>query len=289
METEKEIAMSIVRVTVRPALAGILTAALLIGTASVAHAQSPSANAAVTPPAPAVAVQSTTPSPSAPYWAVIGGYEWDTHGSKYGFFGPAYTHPFGSSNVAWTFRVFGNYLAYEFSDATKTTEVRSPGGSASVGLKFGTRNTFAVSAGPSVSWRKTTIVPVVGAETETKETRTGANIGTEISLNPSPANNVQILGNYATNDKYAWGRIGAKTQLTNRSWKDANALFLGVEAIAQGNKDIKSMQFGGLFEINHVPAQLSLMFRAGYKRSTFAVGDAKTGPYFGIGLYKRLN
>jgi hypothetical protein len=34
---------------------------------------------------------------------------------------------------------------------------------------------------------------------------------------------------------------------------------------------------------------MSLMFRAGYKRSSFDVGADKTGPYFGINFYKRLN
>jgi hypothetical protein len=279
--------MSFVRRYTRPALAGLLTGGLLLVTASVAGAQTPPSNAAAPLVAPPVVAQSTAPPPSAPYWALIGGYEWDTHGSGYGFFGPAYTHPFGSNNVAWTARVFGNYLRYEFSDLTTTTKVRSPGGSASVGLKFGAKNYFAVSAGPSVSWRHTTVTPNAGAETTTDETRTGANFGGEISA--GSANNLQILGNYNTTDKYAWGRVGLKTQVTNRTWKDSNALFLGVEAIAQGNQDITSTQFGGLVEINHVPARLSLMFRAGYKRSTFAVGDAKTGPYFGIGLYTRLN
>lgn len=277
--------MSIARAHARPALAGFLTALLLLVTASVAGAQTPNSNTP-SPAAPPAVAQSSTPPAPAPYWAVIGGYEWDTHGSKYGFFGPAYTHPFGSNDVAWTFRVFGNYLAYEFSDTTKTTEVRSPGGSASVGLKFGTKNYFAVSAGPSVSWRHTTVTTNAGVETKTDETRTGANFGGEISA--GGANNLQILGNYNTTDKYAWGRAAVKTQLTNRTWKDQNALFIGAEAIAQGNKDITSTQFGGLFEINHVPAQMSLMFRAGYKRSTFDVGPAKTGPYFGIGLYKRF-
>lgn len=261
------------------------TAVILLLAGTAASAQTPATNTS-TAPTPVV-TQSATTTTEAPYWALIGGYEWDTHSSSYGFFGPAYTHPF-KPNVAWTARVFGNYLTYEFSDTTKTTKVKSPGGSAAVGLKFGTKDYFAVSAGPSVSWRKTTVTTNAGVETETKETRTGVNIGGEISLNPG-ANNIQALANYNTTDKYTWARLGAKTQLTNRSWSGSNALFLGVEGIAQGNDDIRSVQFGGLFEVNHVPSKLSLMFRAGYKRSMFDVGADKTGPYFGIGFYKRLN
>lgn len=277
--------MSTSRTDIKPARAGALAGLMLLCVGTVAGAQTPAANTTPTP----VPAQSSpsTPAPQS-YWALIGGYEWDTHGSSYGFLGPQYTHRFGSGNVAWTARVFGNYLTYEFSDTTKTTEVKSPGGSASVGLKFGTKDFFAVSAGPSIAWRKTTVTTNAGVETKTDETRTGANIGGEISVSPGP-NNIQVLGNFNTTDDYAWGRVGAKTQLTNRSWTDKNALFLGVEAIAQGNDDIKSIQFGGLIEVNHVPAQLSLMFRAGYKRSSFDVGADKTGPYFGINLYKRLN
>jgi hypothetical protein len=279
--------MSIARVLVKSFATSALTASLSLLTASAAAAQSPVNNTPTVPPVSAPApTQASTPS--APYWALIGGYEWDTHGSSYGFLGPHYTHPFGDGHMAWTARVFGNYLTYEFSDLTKTTKVRAPGGSASVGLKFGTTNFLAVSAGPSVSWRHEEITTNAGVKTENDETRTGLNLGGEASFNPAPPSNIQILGNYNTADKYAWGRVGAKVQVTNRSWKDSTALFLGAEAIAQGNEDITSTQFGGLFEVNFVPSKLSLMFRAGYKRSTFDVGAAKTGPYFGIGLYKRF-
>jgi len=164
--------MSIARACSRPAFAGFLTAALLLVTASAAGAQTPAVNAPAPPPTATVTTAPVIPAPAAsdPYWALIAGYEWDTHGSSYGFVGPHYTHPFGSGDVAWTARVFGNYLRYEFSDTTKTTKVRAPGASASVGLKFGTKNYFAVSAGPSVSWRKTTVTPNVGAETEPMRT-----------------------------------------------------------------------------------------------------------------------
>lgn len=262
---------------------------MLMLAGSAAGAQTlPSTNATAAPTPPAVTQSAQTSAPSSSYWALIGGYEWDTHGSSYGFVGPAYTHPF-KPGVAWTARVFGNYLTYEYSDLTRTTRVKSPGVTSALGLQFGEKHTFAVYAGPSVSWRKTEVTTKAGVKTETDDTRVGANIGGELSLNPTPANNIQALVNYSTTDKYTWGRLGAKTQLTNRSWSGSNALFLGVEGIVQGNDDIRSTQVGGLFEINHVPAKLSLMFRAGYKRSTFDVGAAKTGPYFGIGLYKRLN
>jgi len=266
-------------------LAGLVTAFCLLTVPSIAGAQTPAPQPAVEN-APAVTVQTTTPSSaSSPYWALIAGYEWDTHGSSYGFAGPSYVHPV-NDNMAWTGRVFGNYLRYEFSDSAKTTKVKSPGGSAALGLRFGGKNYFGVSAGPSVSWRKTEVTTNAGVKTETDETRWGANIGAEVYAGGTE--NLQLLGNYSTSDKYAWGRAAAKTQVTNRSWKDNNALSLGVEGIAQGNQDIKSVQFGGLVELANSPGHFSLMFRAGYKRSSFDVGADKTGPYFGINLYKRF-
>jgi hypothetical protein len=119
--------------------------------------------------------------------------------------------------------------------------------------------------------------------------RVGANFGGEMYASPTSHNNVHGLVNYNTSDRYSWARLGFKEQITNRSWAGPNTSFVGVEAIAQGNHDIRSTQFGGLFEITHVPASVSVMFKAGYKRSTFEVGPAKTGPYFSIGFYHRVN
>ena len=52
--------------------------------------------------------------------------------------------------------------------------------------------------------------------------------------------------------------------------------------------DIKSTQIGGFLEWVHVPANTSVAFKAGYKRSTFPIGPEKTGPYFAITYYQRL-
>jgi hypothetical protein len=121
---------------------------------------------------------------------------------------------------------------------------------------------------------------------ESSETKVGANIGAEAYMNPTSHNNLHGIVNYGTVDKYTWARLGFKEQVSNRGGQGSTSTFLGVEGIVQGNDDIRSTQFGGFFEIN--PANLSLMFRAGYKRSTFDVGPNKTGPYFAVGFYKRL-
>ncbi len=79
-----------------------------------------------------------------------------------------------------------------------------------------------------------------------------------------------------------------KRQLNNVTWQGPNTTFLGVEGIGQGNKDIKSVQMGGFIEVVHVPTNVSVAFKAGYKRSTFPFGPDKTGPYFAVTFYERL-
>jgi hypothetical protein len=255
---------------------------------SPASAQQQDGTVSVSTPVADQGGQPSTAATSGPFWELIGGYEADTHGSAYGFFGPGYVHPI-RPNLAWTARAFGNYLAYEFSGADGETEVRSPGFSASLGLRFGDQSWFGVSAGPEVRWRRTELTRADGQTVESDDTRVGANIGAEAYLNPTSHNNLHGIVNYGTVDKYTWARLGFKEQISNRNWQGPTATFVGVEGIAQGNDDIRSTQFGGFFEVTRVPANLSLMFRVGYKRSTFDVGPNKTGPYFAVGFYKRVN
>jgi hypothetical protein len=228
-------------------------------------------------------------SPSTdPFWELIGGYEGDTHGSSYAFFGPGYVHPI-RPGLAWTGRAFANYLAYEFTDGSGTTEVSSPGVSAAAGLRFGDKNFVSVYAGPELKWRRTEVVQSNGSSVSDSSTDLGANVGGEVYANPTSHNNIHGIVNYGTADEYTWARLGFKEQISNRNWQGANTTFLGIEGIAQGNDDIRSTQVGGFFEITRVPAQTSIMFRAGYKRSTFEAGPDKTGPYFAVGFYRRLN
>ena len=243
--------------------------------ASAAAAQQPGA-----PPPPQV-----TPAP--PFWELISGYEGDTQGSGYGFFGPSYVRPI-RPGLSWTARAFGHYLAYEFNALDGATQVRSPGVNTALGLQFGEKNFFRLLAGPEVKWRRTEITGPAGSVTST-DTRFGANLGGEMYANPTSHNNVQGIVNYNTSDSYSWGRLGFKEQLNNHAWQGPNTAFLGVEGIAQGNRDIRSKQVGGFFELTHVPANVSMVFKAGFKQSTFEVGPAKTGPYFSVGFYRRLN
>ena len=271
------------RFSVTFALATIFSAFILTAPADAqTPTTQPQAHMTEPPPAPM-----QDPAVPAPWWELIGGYEFDTHGSGYGFFGPAYTRPF-KPGLAFTASVFPNYLHYEFDQPTGTTKVRSPGVSSMFGLRFGEKNFFKVGAGPEVKFRKTEFRAVNGTVSEKTDTRVGASIGAEMYVNPSPRNNIHALANYGTSDQYTWGRIGAKRQMNNLDWQGRNTTFLGVEAIGQGNDDIKSFQFGGFVEVGHVPSNVSVAFKAGYKRSTFPSAPDKKGPYFAVTFYKRL-
>ena len=287
----------------RPVLAILSAAFIGVLAAPSALAQSASAhNSAPASTTPTVAESDTlripalafaqaqapaAPTMEVPYWELIGGFETDTHGASYTFFGPSYTHPI-HPGLAWKVRVFPNFLAYEFASAGGTTKVHSPGVSTMAGLRFGGKNFVTVGAGPEVKFRRTTVVAANGTEAETSDTRVGLSAGAEVYANPTSHNNIHGQLNYGTSDRYTWGRLGFKEQVNNFKWQGPNTFFVGVEGIGQGNSDITSTQFGGFVEVTHVPASISMMFKAGYKRSTFPIGPDKTGPYFAVTFYQRL-
>jgi hypothetical protein len=282
----------------RPLIPGLLVVILLLTVAATASGQTP--GEAAVAPLMALAAQAppTTPAPQGPaFWELIGGFEADTHGTGYGFFGPSYVHPI-TPGLAWTARVFANYLYYQFGEGIGETKVRSPGVSTAVGLRFGDQNLFGlttgaegffgVSAGPEVKWRREEFHRADGTLVRKDTTEVGASFGAELYTNPTSHNVVQAVFAYGMADSYAYGQLSFKEQVSNLTGQGPNTVFVGVEGIAQGNKDITSIQGGGLVQLTHVPWATSVTLRAGYKHSSFVSGPDKTGPYFGIGLYKRF-
>lgn len=262
-----------------------------LGLAMLFLATTASAQSAVgQPQAPPALTASASAAASAqtlePFWALIGGFEGDTHGTGYGFFGPSYVRPIGDG-VAFTARVFGNYLYYEFDNGAGLTKVTSPGVSTAAGVRFGGKNFVTLQAGPSFKSRKTKISGPGGSSEDTDGVF-GFSVGGDVYANPAPHTNVQGIVDYGSADKYIWSRLGVKQQITNLTYSGDVSHHVGGEVILQGNDDIRSTQFGGLVEFAHSPSSVSFMVRAGYKRSTFQFGPDKTGPYFGVGFYKQL-
>lgn len=251
--------------------------------------QTPAVNFAPVAAATPAATTAQTPQPGDSYWELIGGLEFDTDGMMYGFFGPQWNRRL-NDDVGVFARAYGNWLQYEFDENGGTTEVSGPGISTQVGLKFGQRHTFKVGAGPSFKWRNETFTDAAGNETEFDgDMEVGVSLGADAYLNPTEHDNVHALVNYDTTDDYLWSRLGYKHQISNHGWQDTWAHFAGAEGIWQGNDDITTVMLGGLVEFVHAPSSTAIMLRAGFKKSTFEVADDRTGPYFGINFYRRLN
>lgn len=244
------------------------------------------AEPAQTPSAPRV--QTAAPAGD-PYWSTIGGYETDSHETAYGFFGPQYIHP-----VARNFSLIAganvNYLHYDFANsAGGHTDVHSPGVNTMGGVMFGRTNYLMLGAGPS--FKRRNVETKNAADTllsRDRDFKVGFNLSADASANPTAHNNVFGQYNYETVDQYHWGRVGFKEQVANRTWQGSWTPYLGAEYIAQGNQDIVSNQYGGFLELAHNPSHVSVMFRAGWKRSTFDFGPASTGPWFAVGFYHRM-
>jgi hypothetical protein len=275
-------------------LAALLLSSIVVVPVS---AQSPSNQGAQSPPQLEVTVDPDAQIPRAPlpaqvpepYWASIGGFEADTHGTGYGFFGPQYIHPLGD-NVSFIGNANINYLYYEYDNgAGGLVDVNSPGVSLMGGVMFGRRNWVALQAGPSFKRRHTEILDTSGnLISSSRDTDIGVNLAASTWYDPTSHNNISAMVNYDTVDQYTWGRVAFKEQVANRSWQGDFTPYLGVEFIGQGNDDIQSRQFGGFVEIAHAPSAVSIMLRAGVKRSSFEFGPDKTGPWFAIGFYHRV-
>ena len=66
-------------------------------------------------------------------------------------------------------------------------------------------------------------------------------------------------------------------------------IVLIIDDLGFDHDDIKTLMLGALVEFVHAPSSTAIMLRGGFKRSTFEVGDDRTGPYFGVNFYRRLN
>lgn len=256
-------------------LGSVALAAGLLALPSLAAAQSPgtSAPADVRPP----------------HWEMIGGYEGDTHDVGYSFFGPGYNHPI-SEKVAITGRVTGRYLEYKFANGLGgETRVTSPGFSPAIGVRFGRGTTVKFTVGYAGKREHRMITDRLGQRvSDTRRWRSGVSLGSDLYWNLTRRDNIHAMAHFGTEDNYLWSRVGYKRQVSNFGWRDNLTLYLGAEGITQGNEDLWSNNVGGLAEVLLVPSRLSIMFRAGYKHSSFDVGEDKSGPYFGVGLYKRF-
>jgi hypothetical protein len=221
------------------------------------------------------------------YWASIGGFEGDSNHSGYGFFGPSYVHPV-TRNMAYVAELFGNYLYYQYPQGSGMATIHSPGASLRGGVRFGERNWFQMTAGPSFKDQHKRLVLGDGTIATRTDMRVGLGLGADTYLNPTSHSVMMGIVSYGAEDKYTWGMVNYKEQISNRNWHGKFAQYVGAEFVAQGNRDISSRQVGGFVEFLHVPSTISVSVGAGYKQSTTKIGPKETGPYFSVGFYQRL-
>jgi hypothetical protein len=246
-----------------------------------------SADAAQTATPPIQTVQPAQVRPA--FWSTTAGFEGDTHNTGYGFIGPTYSKPI-SPNLALVAGGNVNYLFYEYPNGAERFVVHSPGVSMRGGVKLGGQNYVELGAGPSIK-RQHTAVHDGTTDTVMRSfdrTIVGLNMGADIWVDPTKHNNVYGIVDYTTSDNYLWSRLAYKEQIANHDWSGKITPYVGIEGVAQGNRDVRSTQFGPFVEIVHVPSSLSIQLRGGWKRSTYQFGPDKTGPWFAIGFWRRL-
>ncbi len=199
----------------------------------------------------------------------------------YGFLSPMMTMHRGEQ-ISWILRAAASYLYYDSRDATGTTEVRSPGESLGIAVRYaGPKLTFTF--GPGYEIRQTRRRPAGGVETN--ENEHGATFQGDILIQAAPFTTVSLLGSYGQANKYYWVRGGIRQQISNLDQQGDTTLRAGIETTRQGNDDLTSSQVGGVFEIAYPGSGASLQLRCGYLRREDADGTRDSGVYFGVGSY----
>lgn len=204
---------------------------------------------------------------------VVAGWQGDNT-AGYAFVAPSFGVPIAPSQSV-VVKATASFLYYN-SQANGPTDVTAPGGAVAVGYRVNTSRLNVAMFG--------------GFEQRRIHDRAerGASASGEMFLSATRLIQISALGNFAQANRYTWLRAGAKRQLTNTQFTGPHALSAGVEATAEGNRDVTTYGFGGVLEHAWLKANLSLQFRAGYSTSSFQFGPDQRKAYFGFGFYRRL-
>ena len=238
----------------------------------------------------------TPPIPTAPnpqvkpaYWATNVGFSGDSQNTGYGYLGPSYVHPF-RPNMAWVAGANVNYLYYGFNNGFGgKTNVHSPGLNADAGLRFGDTNWVQFALGPGFKNRNVQVEDRTGATVSTThDMRVEMNYNAMAYVNPSKVNNIMGLYHFGTADNYTWSMAQFKQQVANFNWRGPITPSVGIQGIAEGNRDVHATSVGALIELVHVPSSMSITGVVGLKHSWSVFGPAENGPYFGIGIWRRM-
>ena len=208
---------------------------------------------------------------------IVAGWEGE-RGRGYVFVAPGF-EPIVSGQHRLAIRASASYLYYEYAEADGQAEVRSPGGSVSIGYRLA-RPRVTLTVAPGIEFRRTARMrgPVTGRETEV-----GGTIQSDVFARLSERVRASFITSYGHANQYVWTRGGILYELngpdSTRSWRAG----IGLEATGQGNRDAQVGQLGGVVDFSATRTPISLQVRVGAASSE---GDRQL--YLGIGAYRRF-
>ena len=208
---------------------------------------------------------------------IVAGWE-GQRARGYAFVAPGF-EPIVSGEHRLAIRASASYLYYEYAETEGRTEVRSPGGSVSIGYRLA-RPRVALTFGPGFELRRTERRqgPVTGRETEV-----GLTIQGDVFARLSERVRASFIASYGQANKYVWSRGGILYELNGPDGTGSWRVGIGLEATGQGNRDAQVGQLGGVLDFSSPRTPLSLQVRVGAASSE---GDRQL--YLGIGAYRQF-
>ena len=213
----------------------------------------------------------------------LGGWEGDSHGVGYGYFGLG-TDIVGGDKLSLVSRLTGSYLYYDYDKPDSSIEFKSPGVSLLTGLKIKIKkSTLILLSGAEYRWNREDIRIISSGLTEIQRTNKLGAVFQGFLFAPLAARTqLMLLLNYDGSNQYIFSRLTLKQEFSGR------APALGLEGTAQGNDDITSIQVGAFIESPRILGGLSVKLSGGYKKSWLPEDFQEDGAYAGLSFYGRF-
>jgi len=217
----------------------------------------------------------------------VGGWEEDSHASGFAFYGLSGTYTLRDP-IALLGKVEGSYLYYQYGSSDDLTRVTSPGVRLMSGIKVQLKGSMGfLLGGVEQRWNRTVERSSTGVLSAHTDPQRAAVVQGMIDARLSKAWSMNLFADYGAANHYRFTRLALKRQV-HFGPVPPGILFLGIEGIAQGNKDIFTVQEGGLIELHLGRGPASVMVKAGNKESWSSDHSHQGGAYVGIGLYTQF-
>ncbi|HEX7077121.1 MAG TPA: hypothetical protein VF363_01735 [Candidatus Eisenbacteria bacterium] len=181
----------------------------------------------------------------------------------------------------------GSYLYYDYEDRGASVAVRAPGAGAATGIRA-TRSSaiWTLLAGGEVRWERRDRPGGAGADAVVA--KAGAVVQGTADLKFARRVRPFLLASYSGSARYLYGRAALRLQCSNLDWTGSTVWLVGLEGVAQGNRDTDAVQAGALLECALTRARASLGIHGGYKDGASPTGGRRRGGYAGLSLYRRF-